>query len=295
MSVSTVAVTGGNGKIGAAILEELSASGYEAVNLARGKQREDASDDYYTTDLLAAGEVYGSLQKSGAGAVIHMGTIPGPTSHPEHRTYESNVVSCQHVLEAAQGLGIERVCLPSSINALGAAHQGPPLSVDYLPVDEGHPRRPHDEYGISKHVVEVTADGYGRRDGPPRTISSLRYPWVATEAELRDEFVAADRTIDALHDAWEHAAADSLFGYLHIGDAARVARRTIEADFEGHEAFWAVAADTTAAAPTADLAAEFYPGAERRRPLDGHEGLIDVGKAERMLGWTPERSWRDLE
>ncbi|WP_228546188.1 hypothetical protein [Halegenticoccus tardaugens] len=49
-----------------------------------------------------------------------------------------------------------------------------------------------------------------------------------------------------------------------------------------------------AGAPSADLAREAYPGVEVRGELDGHESLVSVEKAERVLGWTPTRSWRDL-
>lgn len=57
MRLDTVAVTGGNGKIGEAILRRLSKHGYRTVNVARGKQREDVSDEYRTTDLVDAGDV----------------------------------------------------------------------------------------------------------------------------------------------------------------------------------------------------------------------------------------------
>jgi nucleoside-diphosphate-sugar epimerase len=82
MSVETVAVTGGNGRIGKAVLNELTGD-YRTANLARGKRREEVSDAYLTTDLTDAGEVYGSLAHGGADAVVHMGTIPTPLGHPE--------------------------------------------------------------------------------------------------------------------------------------------------------------------------------------------------------------------
>ncbi|OYR85054.1 UDP-glucose 4-epimerase, partial [Halorubrum ezzemoulense] len=126
MTVDTIAVTGGNGKIGEAIIAHLNEYGYETANIARGKQREDVSDRYITTDLLDAGEVYGALAKVDADAVIHMGTIPDPYSNPDYRVYESNVLSAKHIMEAAESLGLESVVLPSSINAIGSEHQERP-------------------------------------------------------------------------------------------------------------------------------------------------------------------------
>jgi nucleoside-diphosphate-sugar epimerase len=132
MAKGTVAVTGGNGKIGKAILEHLNEHGYETADLARGKRREDESDTYITTDLLDAGETYGALSKADADAVIHMGTIPHPHGHPEYRTYESNVMSTIHILEASHSLGLNAVCLASSINAIGSEYQERPADIRYL-------------------------------------------------------------------------------------------------------------------------------------------------------------------
>ena len=294
MTLDTIAVTGGNGKIGEAILEHLSDHGYETVNVARGKRREEASDRYVTTDLLDAGETYGALAKYDADAVVHMGTIPNPYRNADHRVYESNVLSAIHVLEAADGLGLESVVLPSSINAIGSEHQERPAAVEYLPVDEAHPRTPDDSYGIAKHAMEVTADGYGRRPSTDLTIASLRYPWVTSDEEMREYFREADRSLDALDDVHPATGREVLFSYLAVPDATTIARKAVEAEFDGHEAFWAVAGDTTADAPTADVVEAFYPNAELRTTFDGTEGIVDLSKAEELLGWTPEHSWRDL-
>jgi nucleoside-diphosphate-sugar epimerase len=293
MTPATVAVTGGNGKVGRALLREFGHHGYETVNVARGKRREEQSDVYVTTDLLDAGEVYGAFATANVDAVVHAGTIPRPDTHPGFRVYESNTLSAVNVLEASEALGLESCCLVSSINAMGAEHQRRPAQVEYLPIDESHPRTPDDSYGIAKHAMEVTADGFGRRPDSNLTISTLRYPWVPDEEELIESFAEADRSMDALPDDDPWSGRDVMFAYIHIDDAAAVARAAVEADYDGHESFWAVAADTTAAVPTADLVTEFFPDAEVRGDFDGYESLFDRSKAERLLGWTPERSWRD--
>ncbi|MFB6202221.1 MAG: NAD-dependent epimerase/dehydratase family protein [Halorhabdus sp.] len=285
--MDTIAVTGGNGMIGRAILADLDDHGYRTVNVARGERREDIASEYRTADLLDAGHVYGSLARADADAVIHMGTIPDPIAHPGYVTYESNVMSSYHVLEAADELGLDAVCLPSSINVLGAAFQTAPTDVRYLPVDEAHPVTPRDPYGLAKHVIEVTADGFGRHpDGPQ--IATLRYPWVGTDEQLAEKYVEEDRSLSALTD---HDR-DHLFSYLHLADAASVARRAIEADITGHERFWAVAGDTTADVASTRLVDEYYPDVRRRHSVDGTESLISIEKARSRLGWEPEHTWR---
>lgn len=294
MTLDTIAVTGGNGKIGSAILEHLGEHGYETVNVSRGKRREEASDKYVTTDLLDAGETYGAFAKTDVDAVIHMGTIPNPYGNPDFRVYESNVMSAAHVLEVADALELESVCLASSINAMGSEHQERPADVRYVPLDEGHPRTPDDPYGIAKHAMEVTADGFGRRPSTDLTISSLRYPWVTNDEEMREHFLEPDRSLDALHDVHPATGREVLFSYLTMEDAVSIARKAVEADYDGHETFWAVAGDTTADAPTADLVEEFYPDADVREGPAGHEALVDLSKAKEVLNWEPERSWRNL-
>jgi len=68
-----VAVTGGNGRTGRAVLEHLSDMGFRTVTLSCGSREEAHADAYLRTDTLAMGEVYGSLVKSDAGAVSTSG------------------------------------------------------------------------------------------------------------------------------------------------------------------------------------------------------------------------------
>lgn len=294
MSISTIAVTGGNGKIGQAVLQHLTDHGYETANIARGRRREEISDTYITANLLDAGETYGAIAKSGADAVIHMGTIPGPHKHPQHVTYQSNALSAVNVLIASESLGLEACCLASSINVMGAEHQRREPQVEYLPIDETHPRTPDDIYGIAKHAMEVTADGFGRRPDCKMAITTIRYPWVPTEEEIFESFVEADRSLTALRNDNSWTGRDVLFSYIHIDDACAVARRAVEADYVGHETFWAVANDTTAGVPTTDLITEFFPKTTVQNELEGYSTLFDISKAREILGWTPEYTWRDF-
>jgi len=289
MTVETVAVTGGNGTIGEAIVAELNDHGYRTVNVARGKRREERSDEYRRTDLLDPGEVYGSLSAADPDAVIHMGTIPAPTSHPAHVVYESNVMSTYVLVEAAGALGIDRVCLASSINAIGSVYQEAPTEVFYLPVDEAHPRTPRDPYATGKHALEVTADGFGRRPDAPDSIVSLRYPRVATGEDRREALVEQPQDLDHLREGGRR----TLFPSLHLADAAAIARRAVEVAVDGHEPLWAVADDTRTTVESDRLAEAFYPEADRD-PLDGYETLISTDRAADLLGWIPDHGWRTL-
>jgi len=292
MARQCVAVTGGNGSIGEAILADLADHGYRTVNVARGERREDHSDRYQSVDLLDAGAVYAALAGTDVDAVVHMGTIPSPRHHPGHQTFRSNVQSAYHVLEAAEALGIDRVVLPSSINVMGAAFQDAQIEVEYLPVDESHPVTPRDPYAVAKHAMEVTADGVARRPEGP-SIATLRYPWVEDGETLRSSFERWPDDPDALVEDHAWVTRDVLCTYLHREDAASVARRAVEADLSGHERFWAVAPDTCVTPPTEDLLDAWFPDAERRQGLSGTDGLVSIEKARRLLDWEPEWRWRE--
>jgi len=291
MSIETVAVAGGSGKIGREILDVLDESGYRTVNLDRHPTDDRRADEFVRVDLLDAGQVASAFGQWDADAAVHMATVTSPNHDPGHVTFESNAMSTYNVLEAAQQTGLEAVCLASSVNAHGWTFQDEPPEIDYLPIDESHRVSPRDPYGLGKHVMEVTADGFGRRDSAPRTIASLRYSG-ACDDEYLAHLAERDLTMADLRERYEPGDNPG-FRYLHVRDAALLAVRAVEADFEGHETFWAVAPDSTVDVPTEDLVTEFYPDTELRASLSGTDGLFDVSKAQELLGWEPARSWRD--
>lgn len=284
--METVLVTGGSGRIGSEIVRHLNDRGYRTVSLDVEPGPGDA-DTAITADLTDAGETYGAFARADPDAVAHMGAIPNAGGHPDHVVFESNAMGTYHVLEAASALGVESLCLASSIQAVGTS---PPLRVEYLPVDEAHPLAPRDPYELGKQAVEALADGFARRPGGPRTISTFRFPLVQRGDEIRGRFPDGDGTVESLGDADRH----TLFSYVHVADVADLVRRALAADFEGHERFWVSAPDTRTNVPTEDIIDAFYPGTELRADLTGTDPLVDTGKARDLLGWKPERSWRTL-
>ncbi|SDL99760.1 Nucleoside-diphosphate-sugar epimerase [Halogranum gelatinilyticum] len=294
---ATVAVTGGNGQVGRGVIRELNAHGYRTVNVSRGRRSEAVADAYQQADLLDAGEVYGALAACAADAVVHLGMRPRPDDAPGHVTFESNVMTTYHVLEACENLDIDSVAIASSMSALGAGFDPDQVRLDYLPVDETHPVDPRDPYALGKRVLEVTADGVGRRNDGPTTVATVRFPMAMDDEQIEEVLVDGDRSLDAIREApFHHSAHNTLFAYVHLDDLARLFRLCVEADFDGHETVWAAAADTTVDLPTNELVAEEYPEADVRVEPEGFDeygSLVDTTKAGELLGWTPEKSWRD--
>jgi nucleoside-diphosphate-sugar epimerase len=294
----TVVVTGGNGRVGRGVLAYLNEEGYRTVNLSRGKRDEKHSDVYLRTDLVDAGDVYSSLGKSDADAVVHLGMIPTPDETPGYRTYESNVMSSYHVLEAAGAYGIDTVVLASSFSAVGGGFEPERITVDYLPLDESHRLTPSNPYGLGKQSLEIAADGFARRvENRPRTILSLRFPWVVDDSVACETFVEADRTLEGMRNSDHfHTQRNTLFTYVHLSDAVELVRLAAESTVRGHERFWVSAPDTSAETPTRELITEVFPDVEVRNALgdDDYTSLVDTGKAREVLGWEPEWSWRQV-
>jgi nucleoside-diphosphate-sugar epimerase len=45
--------------------------------------------------------------------------------------------------------------------------------------------------------------------------------------------------------------------------------------------------------PNAELVAEVFPGVEVRGDLGVNDTLLSIDKARRVLGFSPQHSWRD--
>jgi len=284
--MDTALVTGASGLIGSEVVRHMNDHGCHTVNVDRAPGTGEA-DTAIEADLTDAGEVYGAFARAEPDVVAHMGAIPNAGGHPDHVVYGNNAMGAYHVLEAASALGIDSVCLASSIMAMGITR---PIEVTYLPVDEDHPLAPMDPYELGKRTVETLADGFARRPGAPGTISTLRFPLVRGREAFRERYPEGDGTVDSLG----AEGRDQLFSYALADDVADLVKRALEGDFEGHERFWASAPDTRTEVPTAELITEFYPNADVRSDLSGNDPLIDTSKARELLGWEPEVSWRDL-
>lgn len=275
-----IAVTGSSGTVGKATLADLEAHGHKvrAIDL---RSTEVHAPDRRRADLTDFGQTVGALD--GCEAVVHLGAIPSPFGMPGHQVFATNVLGTYHILEAARILGMKKICLASSVNATGLSYSRA-ARFDYLPLDEAHPTYNEECYGISKWVGEATADSFARRY-ENLTISSLRYHGVVAPEHYADWRKRKQESNPA--DGAKH-----LWGYVDMRDVVRANRLALEADWKGHEAFFIVAADSTALLPSAELARTFHPGVPLRKPLEGFAGFYDLSKAERLLKWKPEFSWR---
>jgi nucleoside-diphosphate-sugar epimerase len=274
-----VAVTGGSGLAGRAVVAELIAHGFVVTNLdlAAG----DGPAPFRRVDVTNLGQVYGGLR--GAEAVVHFAAIPRPTFDVPEVVFRTNVMGAFNVLEAAAALGIRRVVMASSVSVLGFPFFERPMTPEYAPIDEDHPRLPQDAYALSKLVGEEIADGFARRGA--LDIVSLRFPWIHTPETFAEQIRPLQQ--DAA------AGASNLWSYIDARDVGAAVRLAQTAEVQGHEAMFVAAADSFMPIPSPDLVREFYPATDIRDEFAGHASLLKSARAERVLGFRPRHSWRD--
>lgn len=270
-----IVITGGSGRAGRAVIPELQAAGYETVNV---DQRAAEGVRFFHADVNNLGQTLEALQ--GADAVVHLAAIASPGRAPESVVFGLNVMSTWNVLEAAEILGIERLVLASSVNAVGMVYGKHLIRPDAFPIDETQTPRPEDSYSLSKWVGEQMADAFARKRKVH--IASFRFHglWDTSQGPRRPP--PTDPEV-GVKDLW---------GYLDLRDAARACRLALEADWEGHEAFFLTAEDTILGIPTAEAIRRCFPAVSLRRELPGFSSVFDTSKAERLFGWRPEYSWR---
>ncbi|MCW1967848.1 MAG: NAD(P)-dependent oxidoreductase [Anaerolineae bacterium] len=266
-----IAITGGNGRLGSALIPLALERGHQVVSLDRQLPAQLSYEvSHIAADVCDFGEFVAAI--AGCDALVHLAAYPSPRHHPNPVVYANNTVSSYNALLAAATLGINRVCQASSINAIGGVYSRA-ARYDYFPVDEQHPTYAEDPYSLSKWVMEAQGDAFARRYENMR-IASLRFHW------LQPQPVTPKPEYDHNTNWVKH-----LWARTDMTSAAEACLLSLSADFSGHEVFYIVAPTQHTVAPTLELAKQYYPDVPIRSPLPGHTSLINSQKAERVLGW----------
>ena len=274
-----VVVTGGNGRLGRLVIRQLLAHEYEVLNLDRVPPAEKLCASWMA-DLRHSGAVYEALK--GAFGVIHLGAYQAPNLAPDSETFSNNVTSAYNVLRAAADLGVKKVALASSTAAFGFIYAKTLWPPDYLPLDEQHPSKPQDPYGLSKVVGEQIADSVATVH-QDMTVSSLRFPGINF-----------DFSYEIVRERWNdpRGRASGFWAYIDARDAAMACRLAMEAEFTGHEVMIVAAPRSSMKEPTDELIKKYFPAVEKTDPkLTGNWSGVSSAKAERMLGFAAEHLW----
>jgi nucleoside-diphosphate-sugar epimerase len=277
-----IAVTGGTGKLGRAVVAGLRESGDQVFNLDAAAQRPDIR-----VDLTDYGQTLSALtavddRYSAIDAVVHLAAVPAPGVTTNAATFHNNITATYNVFAAAAAAGIDNVVWASSETLLGIPFETPP---PYIPLDEEYPARPEWHYALAKHLEETMAAQFCRWN-PSLKMIGLRFSNVMEPADYA-EFPSFDGD--------PHLRKWNLWGYIDARDGAQAVRKALDFDGTGVEIFIIANADTVMSRSSASLAAAVYPGVPVTRELGEHETLLSIDKARRILGYEPQHSWRDAD
>ena len=285
-ATTRVAVTGGSGKLGRAVVTDLIENGYQVVNLDR-VPLSDPRAQFVTVDLTDYGQTVAALQRvddryDSIDAVVHLAAIPAPGLTTNAATFHNNITGTYNVFEGARAAGIGTIVWASSETVLGLPF-GPNTPPPYIPVDEEYHPRPHSAYSLAKTLEEEMASQYCRWN-PELSMTGLRFSNVMDPADYA-AFPGYDA--DPTSRMW------NLWGYIDARDGAQAVRLALQADRKGMDVFIVANADTVMSRDSASLAAEVFPDVRVTRALNGTETLLSIDKAKRVLGFEPRFSWRD--
>jgi len=274
--MTKVVVTGGSGKLGHHVINELLDHAYEVLSLDK-LAPQNPRCPAWIADLRNSGALYEAL--SHADGVIHLGAYQKPGLVSDTETFSNNMTATYNVLKAAADLDIKHVVIASSVAAFGFLYAPRIWTPAYLPLDEDHPCKPQDPYGLSKLLGEKVADGLAASHG--MSILSLRFPGVNF-----------DLSYGTFPERWKEPGArlGGFWSYIDARDAATACRLALETTIEGHTVLNVAAPASTMREPTDELIRRFVPGVRKKRELTGNWSGMDSTKAEALLGFRAKHS-----
>lgn len=273
-----VVITGATGAVGPFVITELE-KGHELHLFVR--RPIGTKHRVVLGDLTSADDCQHALE--GAEAVVHLGAI----SEPAPEAFHVNTCGTYHLLEAARAQGLARVIMASTNCVYGHCFpiSGRPFPLDFLPIDETHPCRPEDNYGISKKLDEEMLVIYSQTWGIRTAAMRLNWVWGPKEIEWWTELPERDLAQFAPY----------FWAYVDGRDAARAFRLALEATgLPEHGVYNISAVDTMADEESLELVNRFFPDVELSAEMPGRASFFDSNLARLAFGYEPQHSWRDV-
>ena len=272
-------VTGGHGMLGRYVVAALEPD-YEVTVVDRvdgGSRQPHGPVD--VMDLAA-------LERAvrGHDAIIHLAALDAAVDAPAHEFFHINAVATWNTLHVGYEAGIRRFVVCSSSSVYGVRETAPL----YLPIDESHPARATEPYGLGKRVTELVADGFAQRDN---VVAVALRPCYVAYAHLIDRMSRETETV-----APGEEPLPPLRWHVSPRDAARCFRAALEADISGYAVFNVAGPDSFSSRPSLAVAESTYGALpEVRNPawfeVDPRAPLLDCTRAREELGWSPRDDW----
>ena len=305
----TILVTGGFGGVGRYIVAELISSGYRVgvldLNEDPALQSNKLLLRHHKCDVLSLEAVTQAMSSDGGyDAVMHVAGIPHPLDDPAKRVFDVNANGTFNVLQAASCTpSVRKVIFTSSVSTLGFAFAAHRLAPCFIPVDESHPNRPQDPYGLSKVVCEQICRTYSEQFGIHTVCLRLPWVWLPEDGDNERPYyktLVADALAAVAHNGGDcEAWHKELWAFVDARDAARAHRLALETELaSAHETFFITGPHNwTRVHDGRALVEQFWPEAAKTiaPSFNGaKDPLISHAKATRLLGYAPRYGVADV-
>lgn len=292
--MTRVLVTGGAGLLGSYVRQRL-AGFYDCVSFDLAMPQ-DGSEGVVGSimDLDAL-----TTTSDGVDAVLHIAAAANINSGTHAEIIQANAVGSWNVLEAANRSNVRRVVLCSTDSTLGNTvwpeHFWRP---HYLPVDEAHPLRPSDPYGLSKLMAEEAGRSFAARS--KLEVLALRPVFIlfpSMMGEVAARHFDPERYVPG--QAGGHAAAGGGLCWHHIDprDVANAFFAAIDSPYCGFESFYLAAEETLHPLPTLEILSKRFGDLPRlvepdRFAKKPYASMFSTEAAASRLSWHPEFNHR---
>jgi nucleoside-diphosphate-sugar epimerase len=286
--------TGGTGKAGRHVIPYLLDQGHQVLNVDLAPLDHPGVDNRIV-DLTDAGQVFDVMQGyanlaeliPGGGvpvfdAVVHFAAIPRILIRSDNETFRNNTMSTYNVIDAAVKNRIPKIIFASSETTYGVCFVDGTRRPDYLPVDEAHPTVPEDSYAMSKVCNEATARSFQARSGAD--IYGLRINNVIEPDEYETQFPAFLENPDL--------RVRNIFAYIDARDLGQMVQCALSTDGLGYEVFNVSNDDHSVDLTTQEIINRYYAGVPLRHEMGETETFYANEKAKKLLGFSPQHSWR---
>ncbi|MCD6352314.1 MAG: NAD(P)-dependent oxidoreductase [Armatimonadetes bacterium] len=278
-------VTGGSGKVGRRLLPLLAAE-HDLTVFDLVLPPTDVPVRFRQGDLLDSAALLWALRD--CDAVLHLAAIPAPGGVSDDRLMQINVLGTQRLVEAAALSRPAMVIMASSDSVSGMVFSGGEIAPAYVPIDEDHPVRPRDAYGLSKFLGEEICRRYTR--ATDLITVCLRYCWVFWEEHYEQ--------LPAWQAGDPHVFRGQMWGYIDVRDIGRAVLAVLSSELSGHHTFVLRARRNFMNRPTLDLVRDHYGPQVHARRTEPYDELpdasaFDYSRLSNFTGWEPVHDWQE--
>jgi UDP-glucose 4-epimerase len=279
-----ISITGGSGFIGRPLVARLKGDGHEVV-----ASDLKPSDGVTPLDLRDRTSVHAWIGDAQPDVVVALGAISGPMVAPDdpELVLDSNAGGTLNILEGMRRAGVKRLVFISSIAVYA-------MRADRSPVPEEAALASIDPYSASKVAGEAMVSAYAACFGFRATslrVSTVYGPNRATPYII-GKLLASGRDGTVVEVSGQAA---NMRQYVHVDDVVEAIRLAVEHPLSGHTPINITGGSYVSEVEVAEMIKRLLPKTRYVARADtvggdGDFGPLDIGRAERLLGYRPKLS-----